>query len=209
MSTLEGIYVELDIDARFEVNRTHWAVKDVELARVLRAANLLASADIATQPRPPRVFISYSWDSPEHRVWVAQLGGYLRQNGIDVLLDQWNVGYGEDLAIFMERAVRDADRVLVICTENYVEKAAGRTGGVGYELTIVTGELLKNSNTAKFIPVVRQLNCPTKLPPGLSTRRFFDLSNGPHYNEQMRALVMELHNIKVPIPPLGKNPFVA
>jgi TIR domain len=120
------------------------------------------------------VFISYSWDSPEHRVWVAQLGGYLRQNGIDVLLDQWHVGYGEDLARFMERAVQESDRVLVICTANYVEKAAGRKGGVGYELTMVTSELIGNADTAKFIPIVVQNSPVPKLPAVLATRRYFD-----------------------------------
>ena len=40
----------------------------------------------------PKVFISYSHDSPEHRRWVSELGAKLRRNGVDVILDQWDFG---------------------------------------------------------------------------------------------------------------------
>lgn len=47
------------------------------------------------------------------------------ENGIDVVLDQWSVELGGDLPAFMEGAVRDIGRVLVICTDAYIQKAAG------------------------------------------------------------------------------------
>jgi hypothetical protein len=205
---LAELYGELDIDHKWEVNRTHWAVKDVNLARVLEGAGIVTSAPLLPQPRPPKVFISYSWDSPEHKQWVAQLGAILRQKGIDVILDQWHVRPGEDLAVFMERSVRDADRVLVICTEKYVERAAARSGGVGYEHVILTGELMQNVGTAKFIPVVRQSVDSAILPAVLNMRLRFDLKDGPNQSSQLEALVMDLHNIRIPIPPLGPNPYL-
>ena len=52
-----------------------------------------------------RVFISYSHDSQAHKDWVLGLAEYLTVNGIEVLLDQWDVGLGDDLAAFMEKAV--------------------------------------------------------------------------------------------------------
>ncbi len=208
MSTLETLYNELDIDPKYEVNRTHWAIKEVDLAGVLKGAGIVTTERLLPQARPPKVFISYSWDSPEHRQWVAALGGYLRQCGIDVTLDQWHVRYGEDLAAFMERSLREADRVLVICTETYAEKAARRTGGVGYELLMVTGELMQNVGTAKFIPVVRQSHTPPRLLPELSTRLFFDLADGPQYAQQLEILVRELHDVRIAIPPIGINPFI-
>lgn len=204
---LEKLYSDLDIEPKAEVHRTHWAVKEVDLARVLKSAGIVTAERLLPQPRPPKVFISYSWDSPEHRQWVTQLGGYLRQCGIDVTLDQWHVRYGEDLAAFMERSVREADRVLVICTERYVDKASRRTGGVGYELLMVTGELMQNVGTAKFIPVVRQSTTPHRLPAELRTRMYFDLGDGQQYAQQMQELVRELHDVRIPIPPIGANPY--
>src|SRR5688572_20345593 len=93
--------------------------------------------------KDPLVFISYSHDSPEHKRWVAMLAEQLMNNGVDVRLDQWDVGFGDDLPRFMEKSVREADRVLMICTDIYVRKSDDRQGGVGYEAMIVTGELVQ------------------------------------------------------------------
>ena len=82
---------------------------------------------------PPVVFISSSHDSPQHKKWVADLGRSLRRKGVDVILDQWDADAGDDLPKFMERSVTAADRVLIICTQPYVNKADEGKGGVGYE----------------------------------------------------------------------------
>ena len=37
-----------------------------------------------------RVFVSYSWDSNEHKQWVKRLSTKLRSDGVDVTIDQWN-----------------------------------------------------------------------------------------------------------------------
>ena len=113
------LLAELDIDPKWEVNRSHWAVKNVNLADVLHRAGLLPTGTLGPLRRPPQVFISYSWDSPEHRSWVTQLAMTLRQNGVEVTLDQWHVRPGEDLAHFMARGLRESDRVLMICTESH------------------------------------------------------------------------------------------
>jgi TIR domain len=91
----------------------------------------------------PQVFISYSHDSDEHKAWVADLARFLVSNGIDVIIDAWNLRRGEDIPKFMEDGLSSADRVLMICTERYVEKADGALGGVGYEKMIVTAELMR------------------------------------------------------------------
>jgi hypothetical protein len=65
---------------------------------------------------PPKVFISYSHDSDDHKAWVRKLAEDLRLNGVDATIDQWEVGPGTDLVAFMEREVTTSDRVVVICT---------------------------------------------------------------------------------------------
>lgn len=79
----------------------------------------------------PRVFISYSHDSQEHKIWVADIARKLIENGIDVILDQWDLRLGDDVPKFMEKAVREAQRVLMVCTEPFVYKANEGKGGVG------------------------------------------------------------------------------
>ncbi len=73
--------------------------------------------------KPPRVFISYSHDSAEHKNWVLDFATTLRNRGIDAVLDQWDLKPGDDHPHFMETQLEAADFALMICTERYVEKA--------------------------------------------------------------------------------------
>ena len=94
----------------------------------------------------PTVFVSYSHDGEEHSDWVLQLATRLRSNGVDVILDLWNAGLGQDLATFMEKGLTSSHRVLCICSQAYVDKANAGSGGVGYEKHIITAELLDDLN---------------------------------------------------------------
>lgn len=156
----------------------------------------------------PKVFISYSHDSPEHKRWVSELATQLRHNGIDAILDQWDLRPGDDLTKFMEAGIRDADRVLVICTDSYVRKANENEGGVGYERLIVTAQLVQDLGTDKFIPIIRQTSGGEKAPTFLGTRHYIDFTVDEQIDEKINELIHELH--RVPIankPALGKNPF--
>ena len=159
-------------------------------------------------PEHPKVFISYSHDSPEHKQWVSELGAKLRHNGIDAILDQWDLGPGDDITRFMESGLKNSDRVLVICTDTYVSKANAGEGGVGYERMIVTAQLIQNLGTNKFIPVIRQASGEEKTPTFLATRMYIDLRDENQSDTEFDKLLHELH--EVPIiekPPLGRNPF--
>ena len=156
----------------------------------------------------PKVFISYSHDSPEHKQWVSELGAKLRRDGIDAILDQWDLGLGDDVTRFMERGIVDSDRVLVICTDKYVSKANADEGGVGYERMIVNAELIQNLGTDKFIPIIRQASGKEKTPTFLGTRVYADFTNDSQFDVECEKLIRELHEMPiVKKPPLGKNLF--
>ena len=147
-------------------------------------------------------------DSPDHKNWVEALAIRLRKNGIDAILDQWDASPGDDLTLFMEEGVTQSDRVIVVCTPNYVAKADAGVGGVGYERMIVTAELVKNIGTNKFIPVIRNALPERRVPKFLATRVFIDFSNGQSEDDAVDTLLRELH--KVPLkrkPPLGTSPY--
>ncbi|MDE0553655.1 MAG: toll/interleukin-1 receptor domain-containing protein [Candidatus Poribacteria bacterium] len=127
--------------------------------------------------QPPKVFASYSHDSDEHKEWVLGLSCKLRENGVDVILDQWDLGAGDDITLFMENGVRDSNRVLVICTDTYVRKANAGEGGVGYERLIVTAQLAQDLGTKKFIPIIRQSSTDEKTPTFLATRLYIDFAD--------------------------------
>jgi hypothetical protein len=49
--------------------------------------------------KSPRVFISYSWESEDHKSWVRYLGERLYKAGIEARLDQWFVRPGESFTV--------------------------------------------------------------------------------------------------------------
>lgn len=104
--------------------------------------------------RRPKVFISYSWTSYEYKERVLKLAERLLSDGVDVILDQWDLIPGQDVYSFMEKSISEADKVLILCDERYVEKADSRVGGVGSETQIITGKLYGNFPQGKFIPVI-------------------------------------------------------
>ncbi len=166
--------------------------------------------DNSDNDKTPKVFISYSHDSPSHKKWVGEISSKLVENGIDVILDQWDLGLGDDVPKFMENSVKVADRVLMICSEPYVKKANEGKGGVGYEAIIVTGELIRDLGTSKFIPVIRQKASQPNRPQSVSTRFYINLSEGQNIDEQFEILLRELHQVPaITKPPLGKSPFAA
>lgn len=159
------------------------------------------------QVNTPTAFISYSHDSPEHKRWVLEFAGELRSNGVDVIIDTWDLRPGDDVPKFMERGVQDSNRVLMICTEKYVAKANDGVGGVGYEAMIVTSELVRDLGTAKFIPIIRQNTGRPEVPTSVSTRRYVDLSDGDNRAAEMDRLLRDLHSVPPEKPPLGRSPF--
>src|SRR5580704_11815600 len=156
----------------------------------------------------PTVFISYSHDSKEHKVWVARLATDLRGNGVDVTLDQWDLAPGQDMSLFMQRGVASSDRVLLVCSEAYVTKADGGAGGVGYERLIITGEVVDNIDTKKFIPIIYGNASARKVPRCLGPRLYIDFSRDEEYAAKLEDVLRELHNFPLLAkPPLGPNPF--
>jgi TIR domain len=154
----------------------------------------------------PITFISYSHDSPEHKRWVLDLATRLRGNGVDAILDQWDLGPGGDLPHFMEQAISKSSRVLMICTGRYVEKANQGAGGVGYEKMIVTAELLRQIGSNRVIPIVRQAGTRV-LPTFLGSKLYIDLSTADQFETGFDQLLREL--LGAPLfqkPPLGAAP---
>ncbi|WP_439396587.1 toll/interleukin-1 receptor domain-containing protein [Bradyrhizobium sp. PMVTL-01] len=156
----------------------------------------------------PKVFISYSHDTPEHKDWVRRLAIHLRERGIDAVLDQWDLSPGQDLATFMAGGIRSADRVLLICTDQYVAKADAGSGGVGYERLIVTAEVVGSIDTVKFIPVVRNNSGASKVPHFLGPRVYVDFADDKAYDAKLEELAREIWGAPALIKPsLGENPF--
>lgn len=155
----------------------------------------------------PTAFISYSWDSEEHKEWVKRLGARLRGDGIDLTLDEWKVAPGDQLPQFMETAIRESDFVLIVCTPQYRDKADRRVGGVGYEGHIITAEVMTDRNDRKFVPLLRSGDWSEAAPSSLRGKLYIDLRGNPYPEANYRQLLSALRGILAQAPPIGTTPL--
>ena len=153
----------------------------------------------------PSVFISYSHDSPVHKLWVANLASRLLKDGINVYLDQWDLRLGDSIVSFAEKGISAATYVLLICSDTYSKKAEKSIGGVGYEKTIISSELIKKTDRIKYVPIIR--NNPKKiLPSFLSDRLYLDFTLDTEFHEKYEILLRQLYaSIKHNEPPVGSK----
>lgn len=140
----------------------------------------------------PKIFVAYSHDSDEHKNWVRELSSELRSYGINVVLDQWDLNYGEDVTLFIESNIRNSERVLIICTDRYVQKANRSEGGVGYERMIVTRELINHADTNKFIPIIRQSSGKELMPDFMGVRFYADFRDDSRFEVEVEKLAIQL-----------------
>lgn len=157
----------------------------------------------------PKVFISYSWNNQQ---FVKDLADRLISDGIDVIIDIYDLREGADKYVFMEQSVSDSsiDRVLIICDKVYTQKANQRKGGVGDETAIITSEIYGNVSQEKFIPIIIEHDdeeypyCPAYI----STRIFIDLSaDNPSFEDEYEKLIRNIHNERLfRKPAIGSKP---
>ena len=121
------------------------------------------------------VFISYSWDNEEHVRTVLDLSNRLRSEGVDCVLDQYEESPPEGWPRWMDRKIRDAKFVLMICTETYYRRVMGDTAaeeghGVKWEGGLIYQDIYNAGATnAKFIPVLLRQQDKTFIPTPLQS----------------------------------------
>lgn len=144
------------------------------------------------------IFIAYSHDSEEHKMWVMKFANDLSSlGGFEILLDQ-NLPKGSSLTRFMEIGLKNADKVLIIGTPLYKQKSEmGK--GAAFEGTIISTELMKDIDSIKFYPILRAGTFETSFPVILQGRVGDDLSNDADYDEKLKIVVESISDEK-PIP---------
>lgn len=152
-------------------------------------------------------FISYTWDNPEHKDWVLNLANLLIENGIDVILDQYDLSVGKEMTHFMEKAMT-ADKIVTIMTPGYKKKADNRDGGAGYEYSLITKDLFDNKpDQTRIIPVLRCGDNKHSSPLFMQTKIFHDMREDGKFDSSLFDLIKILAD-QPPVhkPALGKLP---
>jgi hypothetical protein len=129
---------------------------------------------------------------------------------VDALLDSWDVPLGGDLSKFMQQGISNSDRVLMICTPNYISRANdGVSGGVPYEMMIVRQTIVQAIDTRKFIPIIRDQPGEYHIPQGIGLRFAIDFRDDAQYSTKLEELARAIYGLGPEKPTLGKNPFAA
>ena len=156
--------------------------------------------------KSPIVFISYSWDSKEHCAWVLKIANDLRNNGIDVLLDQYEE-IGTNMVKFMNNSIEKADKVIIIGTPNYKNKSTNDSGGAAFEGCIITTTIYNDLDTKVFVPCLKYGEFSTAFPKIIGTRKGFDFTKDDSYNDVLDDLSHSLWNSPlIAKPNLGNIP---
>lgn len=99
------------------------------------------------------VFVTYSWDNPEHEEKVHAFTNMLRDNGFHAEVDKMLIQSetAKDFKIMMHRGMTDYKKVIVVLSEGYKEKVEEFKGGVGTEYSLILKDI--EDNPTKYILV--------------------------------------------------------
>jgi hypothetical protein len=149
------------------------------------------------EEKRPTCFISYAWETTEHQRWVLQLAKDLRNAGIDVLLDRWNVVPGANLDRYIEQ-IMDTDFVIAIGTPGLVQKYKSKTSD-----PVVTAELemlnLRLRQPHKYghtiLPVLVEGDSASSFSPQLQKLVYVDFKRSEQYFRQLFDMIWRLYNL--------------
>ena len=100
-----------------------------------------------------KVFVTYAWENEEHNDTVISFVNFLREKGYDATMDRKKTQ--EETAInfnqMMVDGIRTVDKVIVILSPKYKERADETKGGVGFEFSIILEQLKSTNNKFIFV----------------------------------------------------------
>jgi hypothetical protein len=144
----------------------------------------------------PKVFISYCWEPIQNKVKTIALAERLVTDGVDVIIDVWDLKEGQDKFNFMEKMVNSPDisRVLIISNKIYAAKSDLRKGGVGSESMIISEKIYSNAEQTKFLPLIFEKDEDNKpfLPIYISSRIYIDFTDEEYFEDEYEKLLRNL-----------------
>ena len=158
---------------------------------------------------PIRAFVTYAWENEQYRHWVQRLAARLRADGVDVRLDAWHID-GRTLTAFMNSEIRNADKILMLCSPRYRQRVHAiedgqRVSGAGWESCLITGELFsQRKSTAALVPVLTRGEWSDSAPSWVENYPRIDFRE-PTYERYLEVVRLLTGNTAM-APPLGALP---
>jgi tetratricopeptide (TPR) repeat protein len=162
--------------------------------------------------RPPKVFVSYSHDSDEHKDLVLALADRLLDDGLEVILDEFVSPPPANWPRWMEDEMESSDFIVVVCSKNYLDKVRrrvkpGEGKGVKWESLLSYQQIYDNdSNSSKFIPVLLEGGEYDHIPTPMRGGNHYRASDAKDYEKLFRHITNQPENPKRERRPLKKLP---
>jgi pentatricopeptide repeat protein len=158
-----------------------------------------------------KVFVSYSWDTEEHKTRVLELSNTLRKHGIDAELDQYHSNNPWRWARWCEDQIESSDFVLMICTSTYKERIEHPENnpkeglGVCWEADYIYDDLYDNKGyNEKYLPILLDEHGRESIPKRLRGYTNYKLLRPYSQCNDFQGLLNRLKGInRTSKPPLG------
>ncbi len=154
----------------------------------------------------PKIFISYSHDSPEHEDFVLSLSERLREGGLNCTIDKDIAFPSEGWPIWIEKQIETADFVLILFTPVYLrlfrkEQISGEEKKTVHEGAMITQSLYENCcHNTRFIPLIPDAGEESHIPMMLRGYTCFKIPS--QYEALYRLLTGQPEVLR---PPLGQK----
>lgn len=138
-----------------------------------------------------KVFVSYKWEDAPHNAWVERLARDLRLRGIEALVDNWEVRYGESFSEYMTRGIHSCDAIIFVMTPAFLSAAEapfGQEGPLKFELQLALARRLAGERF-RIIGVLRR---GERAAQQLRDLRYADFRDDSIYEDALNRLVADL-----------------
>lgn len=178
----------------------------------MEASSPKSGSDLSLENPRPKVFISYSHDSPDHAARVLELADRLCEDGVDAMIDQYEDEPREGWPLWMEKLILGADFVLLVCTETYLRRVTkneevGKGLGATWEAHIIYQLIYEEGmRNDKFLPVLLQGGKVEHIPTPLRSFNHYLVEEDEGYKKLFRKLTRQPRVVKPKLGDLRKMP---
>jgi hypothetical protein len=109
--------------------------------------------EVESESKKKKVFVTYAWENEEFNSKILSFVEFLRGKGFDASMDkkkdqeESSINFNQ----MMIDGIQNSDKVLIVLSNKYKERADKFTGGVWTEFKIILEDMKKNKNKYIFL----------------------------------------------------------
>ncbi|MBI9055988.1 MAG: TIR domain-containing protein [Bacteroidales bacterium] len=156
-------------------------LKRIEVSSESQEVNDIVS--LSKSDTSNKVFVTYAWENEEHNDKVISFVDFLRKKGYNASMDrkESQEKTSTNFNQMMIDGLKDSEKIVVVLSPKYKERADELKGGVGFEFGIIMEQLKKTEN--KYIFVSFGPYDENSVPLAISGRDVLDLKRDQDEND--------------------------